>query len=93
MAEGNSFTNLLKLMQAQGYNKDVRITIGSVKSPKPLTIDINGIEIEEEDFVMSQTIQLIVDGSLSGAEPMKAKDKVLVIIDENNFYIIDRVVG
>jgi hypothetical protein len=110
MAEGNSFTNLLKLMKTQGYNKDVQVTVGAVKSPKPLTIDIDGLVITEGDVIKSQTIQYLIDGmtgTIRNFSPshthsdkvdidivkLKAGDMVLILIDDNNFYIIDRVVG
>jgi len=82
MAEGNAFTNLLRLMKTQGYNKDVHITVGSVKSSGPLTIIIDSIEITEEDFIKTKA-----------AETLAPNDKVLILIDGNNFYIIDKVVA
>jgi len=83
MAEGNSFTNLLKLMKTQGYNKDVTITVGAVKSPSPLTIIIDTMEITEEDFIITKTAK---------TNATAANDKVLILIDGNNFYVIDKVV-
>ena len=83
MTEGNSFTNLLKLMKTQGYNKDVHVTIGAVKSSSPLTIIIDTLEITEEDFIITKTAKTNVTAP---------NDKVLILIDGNNFYVIDKVV-
>lgn len=92
MPEGNSFTNLLKLMKTQGYNKDVTITVGAVQSPNPLQITLDSIVLDEDDFTKTQTVQDIVDG-VAPSDPMKVGDKVLMLVDGSNFYIIDRVVG
>lgn len=83
MKEGTSFSNLLKLMKDQGYNKDVSISIGVVKKLSPLTVELNGFTIEEED--LSKTNAFEVSSAAEG-------DQVLVLIDNNDFYLIDKVV-
>ena len=83
MKEGTSFSNLLTLMKDQGYNKDVSISIGVVESLSPLTVKLNGFIIEEEDLSKMNAFET------SGAA---AGDQVLVLVDNNDFYLLDKVV-
>lgn len=111
MSEGNAYTNLLKLMKNQGYNKDINIIIGEVKVPKPLKIDLGSFVIDDTDLSMTQTMQFLIDGLTDGEiegfvnphthsnvikfpkfKKLAPGDKVLVIVENNNFYVIDRVV-
>lgn len=98
MPEGNSYTNLLKLMKLQGYNKDVKVVVGKVKSVSPLEIDMGKYVITEDDMIITETIKNMITGNIGDAlniyttTKLKNNDKVLVIIDEVDFYVIDRVV-
>lgn len=92
MPEGNSFTNLLQLMKTQGYNKDLHVSVGLVKSVSPLKVMYDSFELESEDFVATQTIRYLIKGLLGDGEKLKSGDKVLMLIDGNNFYVLDRVV-
>ncbi len=83
MKEGNSFTRLLKLMLSEGYNKDVNIVIGHVKKASPLGIDMGEYVIGQSDFYRTKSV---VDSA------PKIGDKMLILIDGNDFYVIDKVV-
>lgn len=102
-AEGSSFTNLLKLMKTQGYNKDNHTTVGWVTSLSPLTFKLDGFEITEGDYYIAQRLiehtrdveietTGITEGKLSIKDPLKVGDVVIVLIDGNEFFIIDKVV-
>ena len=104
--EGNSYTNLLKMMQQEGYNKDVSITIGKVNSISPLSIVVNNYTIEEGDFYISDHLvkkeyefEIEINGSTKQPakiiieKPLELNDFVFVMIDGNDFYIIDKVVS
>jgi hypothetical protein len=117
--EGNSFTNLLKLMKTQGFNKDNHVTIGKVTSIVPLKILIDSIEISEGDFYIAQRLTehtrkmwmevsemqtpipttpepteafRVTEGKIMIKDPLKVGDLVIVLIDENEFFVMDRVV-
>lgn len=98
MPEGNSYTNLLKLIKLQGYSKDVKVVVGRIKSVSPLEIDMGKYVITEDDMIITETIKNMITGNIGDAlniyrtTKLKNNDKVLVIIDENDFYVIDRVV-
>lgn len=84
MAEGNPYGNLVKLIKKAGYNKDISIKVGMVTDISPLTITLNGYEIERGDFFMSKT--------LDDAGDLAVDDLVIVFTDNNDFYVMDRVV-
>lgn len=84
MIEGSPYSNLLKLMKNQGYNKDVSIATGLVNSPSPLTIQIGSLTLSGDDLYQTQTAQKA--GLASG-------DIVLVLNDGTDFFVIDKVVG
>jgi hypothetical protein len=81
--EGNSYTNLLKLIKQHGYNKDVYVMIGIVKTTSPLTIDLGDFVIEDDDFYKCSALEISVPA---------VEDKVLVLRDDNDFFVIDKVV-
>lgn len=83
MVEGNSFTNLLKLIKQQGYNKDIKIFIGYVKSTSPLKISIGKIVISDGDFFKTETFSKAT---------LNTNDLVLVLLDDSDFYLLDKVV-
>ena len=83
MKEGNAYTNILKLMKQQGYNKDVDIVIGVIISTSPLKISLGSFIIEEDDFY--KTNSFVSSGYIND-------DRVLILIDNNDFFIIDKVV-
>lgn len=56
MTEGNIYSNLLKMIKNQGYNKDSSMTFGKVLSISPLKIKVNGLEIEEGDFMIVESL-------------------------------------
>lgn len=56
-AEGNAYTNLLKMMSKQGYNKDNYTVIGKVTSLSPLKFLVNGLTIEEEDCIIAESLK------------------------------------
>lgn len=60
-AEGNAYGNLLLLMKEQGYNKDMRIVIGTVKTLEPLVFSLNGFDIEEDDFSMTESVYNLIN--------------------------------
>jgi hypothetical protein len=94
LKEGNSFTNLLQLIKDQGYNKDTGIMIGSIKSTSPFRIRLGELTLDSDDFMMSQTIKYMLDGTLPYTDDkLKNEDRVIVLVDGDNFYIIDRVVS
>ena len=129
MAEGNSFTNLLKMMKDEGYNKDASMVIAKVKSISPLTINMGKYDITKGDFFMAQHLTTytrnvslstssvsgktsvthdggekakshshnvlpftVNSGVLTLHSPLAVGDKVFVLIDGDDFYIIDKVV-
>lgn len=99
MTEGNSYSNLLLMMKQQGYNKDTKVVIGKVISPIPLVIDMGKYTIEEDDMFITETIDNLISGSIGDTltnvyttKLLKAGDKVLILVDNSDFYIIDRVV-
>jgi Protein of unknown function (DUF2577) len=106
MKEGNSYTKLLKLMKNQGYNKDVSIVIGKVKSTSPLEIDLGDFTLSQDDIFITETLAEherkvdlsgsgvnVSNGNLTVKSSMKVGDRLLVLIDNNDFYVIDRVVS
>ena len=74
----------MKLIKQQGYDKDIIIKVGMVTDISPLTITLNGYEIERGDFFITKT--------LDEAGDIAVDDLVLVLVDNNDFYVIDRVV-
>jgi hypothetical protein len=84
MIEGSPYSNLLKLMKNQGYNKDVSITTGLVTSPSPLTIQIGELTLSGDDLYQTQTAQ---------KAGLATNDIVLVVNDGADFFVIDKVVG
>lgn len=120
--EGSPFTNLLKLMKTQGYNKDNYVVIGIVSSTSPLTIDLDNITITEGQFFLAERLSehtrditidttsvngdvtvpnssgtltsfQITEGTLTIKSPLKNGDYVLVLIDEDDFFVVDKVVS
>lgn len=87
MAEGNAYTNLLKLMSDKGYNKDVTISVGRVVKLSPMEIELQGYTLEEDDYLMTLSFQ-----KANEEGELKVKDRVLMIRDGNDFYAIDKVV-
>lgn len=59
--EGNAYTNLLKIMREEGYNKDISARVAKVISVSPLKIAFNGFEIDREDCFLSETVQNLID--------------------------------
>lgn len=107
MVEGNSFSNLLKLMKEQGYNKDVALVVAKVVQPSPLVVDMGDFSIYESDGDMfiaetlkthKRNIQIssdevnINEGVLTILTPLQAGDKVYVLMDKDDFYVLDKVV-
>jgi Protein of unknown function (DUF2577) len=85
MAEGNSYSNLLRLIKSQGYNKDVNVIIAGIKSVSPLKVRLGDLTLEEDDFMATETGKKAL-GSAS------TSDRLLILVDGDDFYIIDKVV-
>lgn len=106
MKEGNSFSNLLLLMKQQGFNKENDITVGLVKSISPLSINLgNYILVEEDMFIAEQLrdherlVDMVVPPATTGTKytmkiksPLAVGDSVLVLIQNSDFYLVDKVV-
>jgi hypothetical protein len=122
MPEGNPYTNLLKMMKLQGYNKDSDISFGKVTSISPLKFKVNDFEIEPGDYIITESLiehkreaeisvktvtattsqnsnhtHTLTPFEITKAEitvksPLKVGDLVLILIDGDNFFVIDRVV-
>jgi hypothetical protein len=83
MKEGSAYTNFLKLIQEQGYNKDISITVGLVTSISPFKVQLpSGLLLDDEDITITDTANKAIVG-----------DRVLILNDGNNFYAIDKVVN
>lgn len=88
MKEGNAYTNLLKLMSEQGYNKDVKVTIGVVKSVSPLTVSVDTFVIDSSDYFKTAAVARAINDP---NDPLQPGHYMLVLIDGMSFYLIDRV--
>jgi hypothetical protein len=124
-AEGSPYSNILKLMKAQGYNKDNHVTVGKVTSISPLTFSVQGFDLEPGDYIIAERLvehtrnitiegtsvtdsQMSVEGytphthnitsfnisegTLTIKSPLAVDDLVIVLIDEDEFFIMDKVV-
>lgn len=83
MKEGNSYSRLLSLIKTAGYNRDVSVLVGQITKTSPLTISFGDWEVEEEDFAITNAFKT--------AAPT-TDDKVIVLIDGDNIFAIDKVV-
>ena len=115
MAEGNAYGNIINMMKDVGYNKDVKIYIGKVKTLSPLVFSLNGYDIEPGDYFLTETVSNLL-GNVTGYTTVThlstgmdvevdeertvypvteaaTGDRFLILVDENDFYVIDRVVG
>lgn len=104
MAEGNVYSNLVNLIREEGYNKDIYLRIGQVSSISPLKIQLHGYEIIPEDYILCEHVGNLAkneigkvkiggtDYKVEPANPLQIGDKILVLVDGDNFYVIDRVV-
>lgn len=80
MAEGNAYTNLLKLVKDHGYNKDVGILIGVVTSKTPYNVLLpSGLQLDEDDMII-----------MENALDADVEDRVLVLNEGNDFYVVGR---
>lgn len=82
MAEGNQYGLLLKLIKEQGYNKDINMGIGEVISASPFKLDYKGLVFEDEDIEKTET---------SVSRTYAVEDKVLIMIDGDQIYLIDKM--
>ena len=83
--EGSGASKLVQLMRKHGRNKDVTIDIGEVISASPLSVNVDGLELDAEDLILSETVS---------AKGLTAGDKLIVIGDEDfqQYFVIDRAV-
>jgi len=92
--EGNSYSNLLLLMKNQGYNKDIKIIIAKIKNLSPLSIDMGKYTVDEEDlFITDRITTLNTSETIPEDKKLQVGDAVIVLVDEHDFYILDRVVN
>jgi hypothetical protein len=83
--EGNGFSQMLQIIREHGYNKDVDITIGTVKKAPPellIELDRSGLELDKQDCFVAFGV----------SDKLTAGDKVIVMSDNNVFFIIDKAV-
>jgi hypothetical protein len=82
--EGGAFTNILKLMKEQGYNKDIVVKLGIITNVSPLKINLGDFSVVSSD---------IIKASAFNNSGYKTNDKVIVIIDGNEIFVLDKVVA
>lgn len=82
--EGSGASKLVQLMRKHGRNKDVTIDIGEVITASPLSVDVDGLELDADDLVLSETV---------AAKGLSVGDKLIVIGDEDfqQYFVIDKV--
>lgn len=85
--EGGWDSKLTQLIRETGYNKDVDIEIGTVKSITPnLRITIDGLkfDLEEDDLVLAERIVGVLETG----------DQVIVASSNNSqrYFVLDKAV-
>lgn len=101
--EGNGFSQLVQLMRKNGYNKDIEVEIATVKKPLPdflIKLDKSGLELDKTDCFIANSLTehsrtVVIDGeekTMTVHSNIKVGDKVMVVNDEDTFFIIDKAV-
>lgn len=109
MAEGNVYSNFLDMFKEEGYNKDTSIKVGKVISVSPLKVDMGGYTIDESDMYLCDSVSYLKNNGIGkttvthnyGKEtvttvpisPLKIGDRLVVIVQNSSFYVIDRAVS
>lgn len=106
--EGSPYSQIVGLMGKAGYNADVEVVIGKVKSPPPnLVIVVDKLELDKDDLIVlehltkrtQKDVKLVglpgnPTASLEFGDDLRAGDSVVMLeIREGQEYVVlDRVV-
>lgn len=85
MVEGTPVTQILGIIKKRGYNREMSIEIGVVKTTAPaLSVHLkkDNLLLEQEDLIVGKSVLPLADGDL-----------VIVLADDDSqrFFILDKV--
>lgn len=96
--QSNPFADIAKIMQKQGYNKDVKLTFGTIVKESPLTVKLDGNGLETTSLIPLGHLlpayypaHIIFNDQLGAREasimidnPLHIDDRVMVIYDDTS---------